>query len=75
MIGKRPASLAQEHEGRKDIVIFGVTGVTGQIVFEHALSRFNPDQIVVAGRSRTKMEQTIKDSVKLHPGMFNISWI
>ncbi|XP_063713664.1 saccharopine dehydrogenase-like oxidoreductase [Symsagittifera roscoffensis] len=58
---------AVDHSGRREIVIFGVTGVTGQIVFENALSRFQGSEVAVAGRSKAKIEKVIAESVKINP--------
>ena len=58
---------AVDHSGRREIVIFGVTGVTGQVVFENALSRFQGSEVAVAGRSKAKIEKVIAESVKINP--------
>ena len=65
-----PRSL--DHEGRREIVIFGVTGVTGKVVLENALDRLKCSQIAIAGRSSSKINNVLSQLKNEYPRLFSV---
>jgi short subunit dehydrogenase-like uncharacterized protein len=59
--------MSEGDRERRSVVIFGATGVTGQMVLENALDRWPGDQLVIAGRSLSKLNDVITKIKTLLP--------